>query len=171
MTHHLTRRVQQRIHASLLAIVACAAVQPVGAAGSAQRTPQPRPIQAALDLLRWPPHETPAVVVVYQRPPAVNARAQGWVVPNSDGSAQPTIYVAGWSELYGNALANPREHDIIRLAGVLAHERAHLRHGPDEETAYSEQLTTLQYLRAHDVEIANVRRALELVKRRQRARR
>jgi hypothetical protein len=153
--------------------VACAAIQPVAAVSLAQQTPQPRPIEAALNLLYWPPDEIPNIVVVDQRPPAVSALAEGWVVRNSDGSARPTIYIAGWSKPYRDALANPlasRSHSVIRLAGVLAHERAHLRHGPDEESAYAAQLTTLVILQAPDVEISNVRRALESVKRRQRAR-
>jgi hypothetical protein len=173
VTHHHTRRVHRGIHVSLLAAVAFAAVQPVAAVGFAQRTTQPRPIEAALNLLYWPPEEIPTIVVVDQRPPTVNPLAEGWVVRNSDGSAQPTIYIAGWSEPYRDALANPlasRSHSIIRLAGVLAHERAHLRHGADEEIAYAAQLTTLVILQAPDVEISNVRRALELVKRRQRVR-
>ena len=101
----------------------------------------------------------------------VNTLAEGWVVRNGDGSARPTIYVAGWSELCRDALANPYvPHNIIRLAGVLAHERVHIHHGADEELAYTEQLTTLQRLQAYPLEITNVRRALESIRREHRAR-
>ena len=166
MTHHLTRRVRQGIHVSLLAASLCAALQPVDAAGPAQPTPQSRPIEAALNLLRWRAAQTPTIVVVAERPPMVNTLAEGWVVRNGDGSARPTIYVAGWSELYRDALAKPYvSHNIIRLAGVLAHERVHIHHGTDEELAYAEQLTTLQRLQAYPLEITNVRRALESVRR------
>ena len=173
MTHHHTRRAHRVIHVSLFVVAACAAVQPTNAVGFAQPMPRSRPIEAALNLLTWPPHEIPIIVVVDQRPPDVSPLAEGWIVRNGNGSAEPTIYIAGWSEPYRNALANPlaaRSHSLIRLPGVLAHERAHLRHGPDEESAYAAQLTTLVILQAPDVEIANVRRALESVKR-QRARR
>ena len=61
--------------------------------------------------------------------------------------------------------------NLIRLAGVLAHERAHIEHGQNEELPYLAQLTTLEHLRAHDIDIANVRRALEAVKRQQHRRR
>ena len=177
MTHHLTRRVHQvrqvyrGIHVSLLAVMTCAAIQPLGAAGSAQRIAQPWPIEAALNLLRWPADQTPTIVVVAERPETVNALAQGWVVYNSDGSAQPTLYVAGWSKLYREALADPHASppNIIRLAGVLTHERSHIRHGPDEELAYAEQLIALEGLQAEPIAITNVRRALELVKQRHRA--
>ena len=126
---------------------------------------------AALDLLRWPADQTPTIVVVAERPQAVSALAEAWVVRNSDGTARPTIYVAGWSKLYRDALANPHaSHKIIRLAGVLVHERVHIRDGPDEELAYLAQLTTLERLHAELIEITNVRRALESVRRRQRAR-
>ena len=131
------------------------------------------PIQAALDLLKWSPDHVPMIEVVDACPRRVNPRAQGWTVYNEDGSAWPTIYVAGWSALYRAVLANRLDvHDnVIRLAGVLAHERTHIEHGQNEELAYFAQLTTLEHLQAHDIDLANVRRALETVKRQQRQRR
>jgi Zn-dependent protease with chaperone function len=59
---------------------------------------------------------------------------------------------------------------VIRLAGVLAHERAHVEHGPNEELAYLAQLITLENLQARAVDIASVRRALDAVKRQKRGR-
>ena len=38
---------------------------------------------------------------------------------------------------------------IREIAGVLAHEEWHLKHGPDEEGAYDAQLTTLVFVGAH----------------------
>src|SRR5262245_16979862 len=139
----------------------------------AGRIVHPAPIEAALNLLRWPPEDVPTIEAIEKRPPRVDLLAEAWVFYNVEGTAQPTIYVAAWSRLYRHALANPRnQHDVIRLAGVLAHERAHIRHGPDEELAYAEQLTTLERLQAEPIEITNVRRALfESVRRRQRGRR
>jgi hypothetical protein len=126
---------------------------------------RPAPVDAALNLLHWSRDEVPEIEVVAVRPPSVNVLAEGWTVRNADGTAQPTIYVAGWSELYRHALENPgNHHNMIRLAGVLAHERVHLRHGPDEERAYAEQLTTLERLRAEPIEVTNVHRALDAVR-------
>jgi hypothetical protein len=134
---------------------------------------QPAPIQAALDLLKWSPDHVPLIEVVDVCPPRVSPIAEGWTVYTADGSARPTIYVAGWSALYRAIRANRLDvhYDVIRLAGVLAHERAHIEHGPNEELAYLAQLITLEHLRAHDIDLANVRRAWEAVKRQQRERR
>jgi hypothetical protein len=150
----------------LLLVALCSSSHTVEAAGSVQQNPQPAPIEAALILLRWSPADTPAIVVVDERPEKVSVLAEAWTFFCADGCPQPAIYVAAWSELYRKALANPRETDrIIRLAGVLAHERAHLRHGLDEELAYAEQLTTLERLQAPPIDIVNVRRSLEAAKR------
>jgi hypothetical protein len=129
------------------------------------RIVHPAPIEAALSLLRWAPEDVPAIQVIEKRPPRVDRLAEAWVFHNADGTAQPTIYVAGWSELYRNALTYPRNaHNVIRLAGVLAHERAHIRHGRDEELAYANQLITLERLQAEPIELTNVRRALQAVR-------
>ena len=171
MTHYLRRRVRKGIHASLLAALTCAGLPPAEAAGQAQLPPRPRPIDAALDLLHWSADQTPTIVVVAERPERASLLAEGWVVRNRDGTTRPTIYIAGWSELYRDALAKPYVmHNIIRLAGVLAHEQVHIRYGPDEELAYAEQLTTLARLHAAPLEVTNVRRALEGVRRQNRAR-
>jgi hypothetical protein len=132
---------------------------------------RPEPIQAALNLLRWPRDKVPMIEVVEIRPPQVNILAEGWVVYDADGRARSTIYVAGWSPLYRAVLANRFDRDnTIRLAGVLAHERAHIEHGSNEELAYAEQLTTLERLEAPPIDRTSVRRALDVV-RRQTARR
>jgi predicted secreted Zn-dependent protease len=102
----------------------------------------------------------------------VNISAEGWVVRHEEGNARPTIFIAGWSALYREVLANPCIcHGTIRLAGVLAHERTHLDHGGDEVRAYAAQLNTLASLQAPDIYQANVRRALQTVMRQQQARR
>src|SRR5262245_11231846 len=67
---------------------------------------QPLPIQAALDLLRWSPDRVPRIEVLEMRPPQVSPLAEGWTIYNSDGRAESTIYVAGWSALYRTVLAN-----------------------------------------------------------------
>jgi len=110
------------------------------------------------------------IEVVDVCPPGVSPNAEGWTVYDGEGKPRPTIYVAGWSALYRAILANrlDAQYNVIRLAGVLAHERTHIEHGRNEELAYLAQLTALEHLRAHDIDIANVRRALEAVKRQQR---
>ena len=163
-------------------LMACAGAVPASAANGgtarAQTRPNPgpvghvvhpAPIEAALNLLRWSGDDVPLIQVVEVRPRQVNVLAEGWIDYNPDGSARPTIHIAAWSKLYRAAVADRDRrdpHSVIRLAGVLAHERAHLRHGPDEERAYAEQLTTLEHLQATDIETTNVRRALEAVTRR-----
>ena len=133
---------------------------------------RPAPIQAALDVLKWSPDHVPRIEVVDVRPPRVSALAEGWIVYDVDGRPQSTIYIAGWSALYTAVLAHRLDFQfgVIRLAGVLAHERAHIEHGPNEESAYLAQLTTFERLRARDIDVANVRRALEAVRRQNRAR-
>jgi hypothetical protein len=141
-------------------------VHRIVAASSARQNPQSAPIEAALDLLRWLPADIPEIVVFDACPPGVSVLAEAWTFFPREGNAKPVIYVAGWSELYRKALADPRDrHFTIRLAGVLAHERGHIRHGADEEFAYFEQLTTLERLQAPPIDITNVRRALEALKR------
>jgi hypothetical protein len=168
MAHHHWRWVHQCIHASLLTVITCVLIWLLGASGSVQQIPQPRPVEAALILLRWSPAETPIIIVVDMRPQDVSVLAEAWTFFCTSGCSQPTIYVAAWSELYRKALANPFDlQRTIRLAGVLAHERAHLRHGPDEEFAYDEQLRTLAMLQASDLDITNVQRALREALKRQ----
>jgi hypothetical protein len=132
---------------------------------------QPPPIQVALDLLKWSPDHVPTIEIVETRPPRVSPLAEGWILYDVDGRPRPTIYVAAWSALYRAVLARRLDFqfEVIRLAGVLAHERAHIEHGPDEESAYLAQLITLERLRARDIDLANVRRALETAKRHPRA--
>ena len=165
MTHHLTRR-GRRILPLVLLVNLWPLLNPVVAAGAARPDRQSAPVEAALNLLRWRPADTPEIVVIDTRPPDVNPHAEAWTFFHREGKVEPSIYVASWSELYRHALANPRDAYLtIRLAGVLAHERVHLRHGPDEELAYAEQLTTLEHLQAPPLDLTNVRRALEAVRR------
>jgi hypothetical protein len=140
-------------------------------AAQGQVVTQPAPIQAALNRLRWPPDQLPMIEVVEVRPPQVNILAEGWIVRNADGSAQPTIYIAGWSALYRAALANQFDrHSTICLAGVLAHERTHIDHGSDEGLAYAAQLTALERLQAPEIDITNVFKALQAITRQRRER-
>jgi hypothetical protein len=156
-------------------LIACSVATPARAADAASQggVIPPAPIQAALDFLKWSPDRVPMIEVVEVRPPRVSPLAEAWTVYNADGSARRTIYVAAWSAAYRAALTNRPDalYHVIHLAGVLAHERAHIEHGPNEESAYIAQLITLERLRAPDIDLASVRRALEAVKGQQRGRR
>jgi hypothetical protein len=136
------------------------------------RVIQPAPIEAALNLLRWPRDQVPMIEVVEVRPPGVNVLAEGWVVFDVDGRARPTLYVAGWSRLYRAVLADRFDHpNTVRLAGVLVHERSHIDHGSNEELAYAAQLITLERLEAPPIDRTNVRRAWQAATRQPRERR
>ena|SRR5688572_9466084 len=53
---------------------------------------------------------------------------------------------------------------LRKLASILVHEEWHLRHGSDEEGAYSAQLTTLTMLGARDTPVyGSVQRAMVAV--------
>jgi hypothetical protein len=166
MTHRL---LHHRAIQSFTFLVGIWSLALPAAARAADRPQRSQPLRAALDLLRWRPEDTPAIVVVDVRPDDVSVTAEGWVARHPDGVAPPTIYIAGWSELYRKSSANPQDvHLTIRLAGVLTHERVHLCHGPDEAAAYAAQLIVLDALHAPPLDITNVRRALERVKRQHR---
>src|SRR5262245_25323156 len=124
--------------------------------------PLPEPIKTAITLLGWSGDDVPPIQLVEGRPPDGAATAQGWVRYNDDGSAMPVVYVRTDTEVYQDA-ARQNYQALVRLAGVLAHERWHLRHGPDDVGAYTAQLLTMEYLHANTMNLAEVRRALRLV--------
>jgi hypothetical protein len=66
------------------------------------------------------------------------------------------------SDIYRDA-ARQDYQALVRLAGILAHERWHLRHGRDEVGAYTTQLSAMEYLHANSAHLAQVRRALRRV--------
>ena len=85
------------------------------------------------------------------RLPFVSSVATAW----TDGV---TIFINDQSEPYERACK-----DAIALAGAIAHESYHLRHGPDEASAYAEQLRVMRRLGAsrHDLDV--VERGLHAV--------
>jgi len=119
----------------------------------------PAPIATALVLLGWPKDEIPDIEVVATRPPDASPTAEAWVWCNEDGSAPPVIYVAANTDMYADALQENRQA-LVKLAGILAHERWHLRHGPDEVGAYEAQLGAMVSLTADDIHLAGIRLAL-----------
>ena len=125
----------------------------------------PTPIATALRLLGWAKDDIPNIEVVATRPPDASPTAEAWVWCNEDGSAPPVIYVAADTDTYADALQENRQA-LVKLAGILAHERWHLRHGPDEVGAYEAQLGAMVSLTADDVQLTGIRLALrEVLKR------
>jgi len=119
----------------------------------------PAPIATALRLLGWAKDDIPTIEVVATRPPDASPTAEAWVWCNEDGSAPPVIYVAADTDTYADALQENRQA-LVKLAGILAHERWHLRHGPDEVGAYEAQLGAMVSLTADDVQVTGIRLAL-----------
>jgi hypothetical protein len=122
----------------------------------------PKPLTDALTLLGWSGGDVPRIVVVDQRPPDATVSVDAWVRFDTEGRAMPVIYVRTDTDLYRDAVRQDYQA-LVRLAGILAHERWHLRHGRDEEGAYTAQLSTMEYLHANSTHLAQVRRALRRV--------
>jgi len=125
----------------------------------------PAPVATALVLLGWPKDEIPNIEIVATRPPDASPTAEAWVWCNEDGSAAPVVYVAADTETYADALQENRQA-LVKLAGILAHERWHLRYGPDEVGAFEAQLGAMVSLTADDIQLTGIRLALRDVRRR-----
>jgi hypothetical protein len=129
----------------------------------------PKPIATAVMFLGWSRDKVPRIVVVKTRPPDVSPTAEAWIRCDGDGTAQPVIYVAADSYTYLDALQEDRQA-LVKLAGILAHEQWHIRHGLDEVGAYEAQLVVMAHLQATEIQLTGVRLALREVRRRQRRR-
>ena len=127
----------------------------------------PKPIATALTFLGWSRDEVPRIVVVKTRPPEVSPRAEAWIQCDGDGIAQPVIYVAADTYTYLDALHEDRQA-LIKLAGILAHEQWHIRHGLDEVGAYEAELGVMVRLHANNIQLTGVWLALREVQRRER---
>jgi hypothetical protein len=117
-------------------------------------------------LLGWFGDDVPQFELATESPSDGTPNAEAWVRFNADGSAVPIIYVAIKSRVYRDALNDYQS--LVKLAGILAHERWHLRHGPDETGAYDTQLAIMTYLHANSAELAEVRRSLNWARQRSR---
>jgi hypothetical protein len=113
-------------------------------------------------LLGWSGNDVPPIMMVSQRPSDGSATAEAWVRFDLGGHAMPVIYVRTDTDVYLEA-SKADYQGLVRLAGVLAHERWHLRHGRDEVGAYTAQLSVMEYLHANTMRLAEVRRALRRV--------
>jgi hypothetical protein len=108
-------------------------------------------VSRALALLGDDAPTVPIVVEHTVRPPFVMSVATAW----TDGV---TIFINDQSDPYQRA-----RKDAVALAGAIVHESYHLRHGPDEASAYAEQLRVMRRLGAtrHDLDV--VERGLRAV--------
>ena len=101
----------------------------------------------ALSLLHRSTGSFPPIELVETRPPYVSANADGYVPLD-----QARIYVVTTSPAFTRARrALYKCGDVTalrKIASVLVHEEWHVRHGSDEDGAYTAQLSTLLYLGA-----------------------
>jgi hypothetical protein len=78
----------------------------------------------------------------------------------------PTIYLITSTEAFRDAQSNSsrdRLNACRKIASIIVHEEWHLRHGADEEGAYSAQLIALMAMGAQPVQISEVRRSMAAV--------
>jgi hypothetical protein len=150
----------------LAAIVVMSASQPLAAAARSglpsDEGQLPKPLTDAITLLGWSGGDVPRIVVVDRPPPDATVTVDAWVRFDTEGRAMPVIYVRTDTNLYHDAVRQDYQA-LVRLAGILAHERWHLRHGRDEVGAYTAQLSVMEYLHANSMNLSQVRRALRRV--------
>lgn len=96
----------------------------------------------ALTLLGRSRQVFPPVEFVDRAPPGVSASAQAYVTfPDAH-----IVLITSTSAFVSARRSRDRCNNVTairEIAGVLAHEEWHVRHGPDEEDAYNAQLTAL----------------------------
>ena len=134
----------------------------MGLAAGLHTAQMPEPLASAVMLLGWSGADLPRIEIVDGRPTDGTATAEAWVRFDTHGQALPVIYLRSDTEIYRDALGKDYQA-LVRLAGVLAHERWHVGHGLDEVGAYTAQLSAMEYLHANTVRLAEVRRALRQV--------
>jgi hypothetical protein len=99
-------------------------------------------LACALSVLGRSASSMPPIELIDITPPDVSTGAEAFVRRESR-----TIYLITSSWVFDFALTS-RTHctaspEMIKLASILAHEEWHVRHGPDEKSAYEHQLVTL----------------------------
>jgi hypothetical protein len=99
-------------------------------------------LTCALSVLGRSAQSMPPIELIDIAPPGVSVGAEAFVSQDTR-----TIYLITSSTIFQDAL-NERKHcsDSLvmrKLASILAHEEWHVRHGPDERSAYEHQLITL----------------------------
>jgi hypothetical protein len=96
----------------------------------------------------------PRIVLATVQPDLVTNDTEGYAVPG-----YPVIYIAAWSDTYKAASAGNRDA-VIKLAGIIAHERVHIEQGPAERPAYEAEILMLRRCGAAPAVIDGVRRAM-----------
>jgi hypothetical protein len=109
--------------------------------------------------------EMPRIEVISKRPANLSPNAEAFI--NADGG--DVIYIVGDSAVYKAAKSGDKKA-LIKLAGIVAHERYHLEHGPDEGPAYDAEISMLRRVGADSSLVQGVIRAKDTVLKAQRAR-
>lgn len=98
-------------------------------------------LACALSVLGRSESRMPPIELVELAPPGVSAGAEAFVHRGTR-----VIYLITSSSVFQTALS-ARQCSVSvamrKLASILAHEAWHVRHGPDERSAYEHQLITL----------------------------
>lgn len=100
-------------------------------------------LACALSVLGRTEASMPRIELIDIAPPGVSARAEAFVLRDTR-----TIYIITSSAVFQDAVKGDRYQcgysvAVRKLASILAHEEWHVRHGPDEKSAYEQQLITL----------------------------
>jgi hypothetical protein len=120
----------------------------------------------ALDFLGRSADSLPSIELLDVRPPSASVNAEALVDPRTS-----TIYILTTSDVFQTVQrARCGHRDALRkLASIIVHEEWHVRHGADEEGAYSAQLIALTMFGAADTPVyRGVRRAMAAVRANQR---
>jgi len=121
------------------------------------------PIDVAVMLLGWSGANLPRIDLVAARPGDASLLAEAWVRFTDDDRIIPIIYICTATTVYRDA-ARGDYQSLVKLAGILAHERWHLGHGRDETGAYTVQISTMEYLHANSLHLTVVRKAMQSAK-------
>src|SRR5262245_4898720 len=105
-----------------------ATIVTLGTARLGAATLLPEPLASAIMLLGWSGEEVPNIDVVRTRPSDRTPTAEAWVDFGSDGRVIPVIHIRADTEIYRAATAMDYPA-LVRLAGILVHERWHIMHG------------------------------------------
>jgi len=104
-------------------------------------------LACAVTLLNRSPASLPPVELVDVRPAFVSRDADAYVV-----SGMARIYLVTTTSAFTEARKSQfqcgNQQAIRKIASVLVHEEWHVRHGPDEASAYTAQLVALASLGA-----------------------
>jgi len=100
-------------------------------------------LACALSVLGRSESSMPRIELIDIAPPGVSAGAEAYVQRDTG-----TIYLITSSSVFQTALSSRAQQcsesvAVRKLASILAHEEWHVRHGPDEKSAYEYQLITL----------------------------